>query len=396
MKILITNVFGFENKGDFELFNNLISIIKSSGHTDWEITAVCRNPSTVLLPKVRTVEQLGKVTGQKFSSFRRFVYFSAAFISKYIPSIILLLPRNQSETIKAFSGCDLAIACPGGFLEDSRLSLYAHLAQLALCLFFRKKVVLSPMSIGPVKSKFGKLILAFILSKVSQVFVRESFSYRFCKDELSLKNITLSSDLALDSCNFKKESVSKVESDFICMVPIKWSFPNTVNPSESMEVFYNQFAELAIELASHYGKKIKLVCQVDSDLPAILRVESLLSEHLNVEVYNGDRSPKALKALYSKSFALISCRFHSAIFGITSLCPTISIGYLPKSQFILRDLLLEDHFFPIDNFSKNQVLRRLDSLVTDRSYLERYLKAGNKASDLIENFRVVIKNLGKV
>jgi colanic acid/amylovoran biosynthesis protein len=93
------------------------------------------------------------------------------------------------------------------------------------------------------------------------------------------------------------------------------------------------------------------------------------------------RDPPILRALIARSTIFLETRFHSCIFAMLAGRPTFAIAYLPKTTFIMNDLLLQDRHTPIDAIDVDAVLKKLSC------DLENIVVAESEISVAISNYR---------
>lgn len=370
MKVLITNVFGPLNRGDHELFQELIRHFDGA---DVSLSAIARDPelSKRHFPSVTFYEQLGKASrGNKLKQvLTRIFYLVASFIYPYNKSLAArLLPTSQYGALNAMKEADLVVGCAGGYIEDSSLSLYPQLAQLLLAGRLRKELLLAPVSLGPVRKKVPKLLAKRALQGCSKIFVRELHSKRFC-DVLDVPT-ELANDLAfLNQVESAAHSIDGTAAKHICATVIKWSFPGAANPEEALESYCQRFALVLNKLAYETGLPIKLIVQVENDLPAIERVAELCNAEC--EIMRDAKSPELIKQLLRESFCLLASRFHSAVFALTVGCPVIALAYLPKTTGMLELYNVPELGRSIDDFDAEELSQALLHLGNNRGAFEQ-------------------------
>ncbi len=363
-QVVVTNVFGPMNRGDHELFKVLIEKLEKY---DLKISAIARDPElcSTYFPNIQFYEQLGKCTeGAYFQQIlSRVIYLILSTLTPFFNPLKYLLPDSQRKALDAISQADLVISCPGGFLEDSTPSLYTHLVQLLASVLFGKRIVMAPMSIGPIKAFLPKNILKFILLRVDAIFVREPISEKFCQ-QLGVSS-KISDDLAFVNSNLAFESIDH-ESNVNCIVAtvINWNFPNSNDSNAARNKYIDSMSETLNNLHASTNLPVKLIVQVENDLPAIEKVRYKLN--MPCEIMYGVNTPEKIKELLGASFCLIASRFHSAIFSLSVGCPVIALSYLPKTSGMLDLYGLSDLHRPIDNFDPQEVASSLKKIASDR------------------------------
>ncbi|QXX81915.1 polysaccharide pyruvyl transferase family protein [Providencia sp. R33] len=369
MKILVTNVFGPLNLGDFELFSTLIKKISINNN---KISAIARDPKLCSehFPNINFYEQLGKASNPLY----RIIYLLLCFLyifSFFRPLCKLLLPSDQYNALASLKKMDLVIGCPGGFLEDSSFSFYTHAMQVYICSKLSKKMIMSPMSIGPVKNKFNLFILKSCLKNIEIIFTREEISHELC-NSLKLNN-KLSSDLAFDEFIENNKINNHPKNKKVYFTVINWNFPN-YNQKEK-EVLFEKYIDSLVDTAKFiyekYKFEIKIINQVDSDSFAIDQFhQKLLNLSVPSEIVFRDSNPKQVMNELKNAELVIASRFHSAIFSLNVGAPVIAISYLPKTTGMLDLYGASELYQNIDSINTEDLIALSDKFINDNeSYL---------------------------
>lgn len=393
MNVIVTNVFGPLNFGDYELFSELISVVESSG--EHRIYAIARDPILCKdkFPKVTFFEQLGKsdkVSSRIFRLLSCFVFLISRRLAK------AALPESQYAALAAMADADVAIGCPGGFLEDSSASFYAHLAQLYLASKLAKKTILSPMSIGPARSRVNRVLLKIAIKSASEIFVRERFSATLC-DTLKL-SCTMSNDLAFRRFLSEKDLDRKEIGQTLYLTVINWSFPNSEDPQKSLENYLEKLVSVTKKLVEQHCLSVRVLMQVASDLPAIERFMAGLSvAGVESELVGHGHSPVTIMEELSKARLVIASRFHSAIFSLNVGVPVMAISYLPKTTEMLQLYGCDELFVDIDSFSVLELYTQCDRFLNDEQEfysIRRKMEEGlvEVGDPFVEQIRLELNN----
>ncbi|QXC33760.1 polysaccharide pyruvyl transferase family protein [Aeromonas sp. FDAARGOS 1407] len=367
MKIVVSNVFGPLNLGDFELFKKLVNMIESDAA---QITAIAREPelSSYHFPNIEFCEQLGKAN----TWYLRFIYLFFSFIYLFSPALTkMVLPKSQYRALMNLRDSDITIACPGGFLEDSTFSFYAHLVQIFLAKKLSKKVVLAPMSIGPARSRINKFFLKRVLNEIDRIYVRELVSAKLC-EELNI-NYVLSNDLAFE---LKVESTTQViKTNRALFTIINWNFPTSDDPVHQLNNYINSLVNAALHLHYQYGFDIGVIQQVASDKPAIDRfVRELAKKNIPVTIEGDGYTPEKIMNLIASVKVVVASRFHSAIFSLNVKTPVVPISYLPKTSGMLELYNCKDICLDIVDLDSNELVMKLNKLLDEPEYYAEVLK----------------------
>ncbi len=373
MKIVITNVFGPLNLGDFELFKKLVERIDLTKN---EVSAIARDSELCEkhFSKIDFFEQLGKAKSRYSRLF--YLFLSLLFVfNKRIPKCFL--PKSQFDALLKLEASDMVLACPGGFLEDSSLSFYTHLIQLYVASKLTKACILSPMSIGPVRSRIKRFLLKKTLSNVDKVYVRELVSSGLCR-ELAI-NHEISNDLAFEFNT--KCDVNRKCKNIAYFTIINWNFPLSKDKEYQLDNYINSLVETAIFIREKYGFNISVIQQVASDKPAIDRFLNELSKvGISTTTVGEGLTPDEIMLLISEANIVIASRFHSAIFSLNVGTPVVAISYLPKTTGMLDLYEVPELYLYITDLRACLLKEKCSSLLDDPVYYP------NLRRRLINNF----------
>jgi colanic acid/amylovoran biosynthesis protein len=145
---------------------------------------------------------------------------------------------------------------------------------------------------------------------------------------------------------------------------INWNFPNSNDSNAARNKYIDSMSETLNNLHASTNLPVKLIVQVENDLPAIEKVRCKLN--VPCEIMYAVNTPEKIKELLGSSFCLVASRFHSAIFSLSVGCPVIALSYLPKTSGMLDLYGLSDLHRPIDNFDPQEVASSLKNIASDR------------------------------
>lgn len=374
--VVITNAFGIDNRGDWELLSQTIN--KISSYKPRSISIISN--STVRwneLDKNINIFHQPLVIKQKtvFSPALKVIYFLLSIISIYFSYIIHLLPKNSQASLKILINCDIAVCCAGGYLEDSGNGIYSHLLQILILKILGKKYILAPMSIGPVRTLAAKVMLKYILKGADIIYVREKYSYEL------VKSLNLCPELCADLAIYSDPDIKwepNKDKKYICFTAVKWSFPKSKNPHQDKVNYVHQIAIALNTICKSQDTELCILLQTKSDLPVVDEITKLLDIEYRIEYC--DRGPSEIKSILSKSDGLIASRLHSGLFALSIGCPFLAISYLPKTESILEMLGLEQNQTSIYG-------------VTAKEIVENFYSVTRKNNETIKIFRKKMETL---
>lgn len=314
-------------------------------------------------------------------------FVSMSFLLRICESLKLVEYFFSSEIFKSislFHEADVVFVKGGGFLhaygeKRAPYVIWYLLFYIKLAKKLRKKIVILPNSFGPFNGVSVERQIYRALHDVDLIFSRESISSKMLSHLLN-RDIPIEKDLGfflesdksfniddfLDSYNLKKD-------DKIVGITVRpWRFPTKENPILCYKEYLNSVVSF-IEFLIANGYKVALCNQSigpnshEDDRNAINEVYKYFTDNIDVVWINENLACSQLKKVYSSFYAFLGTRFHSVIFSITSLVPSIAIGYGGnKALGIMNDLNLGKLQVSIDEVSTKQLISCFNYLVTNR------------------------------
>jgi colanic acid/amylovoran biosynthesis protein len=373
-RIVVFNVFGHRNTGDAMLLEALIDLLLARVPAS-AIEGVAFDVASERrwMPEIRWHQRISNKVrpGRAGQAWQLVTLIVAALIatSRLFLPLKRLLPAEQRSAVEALDGADLAISCPGGYLEDSNRAYLLNLLQMLLARRLAKRVILAPQSIGPIRSDQGKKALGFTLRRMDASYVREQPSHAFVTALALAGEITLrtSGDLAFWYDRRREDGAAaewaKLGVDparpIVGMTVVEWYFPQHPDPAAAQQAYLDSLSALIARLRAEGRHQIVLFNQVASDLPVAERLAAM-SPGLIVDRHSRDSGVFA--AMIARCELFVGSRVHSCIFGLLGAVPTVAIAYLPKTTGIMADLGLGDYVIPIDAITPEALATRFDAV----------------------------------
>lgn len=294
------------------------------------------------------------------------------------------------RTVQQFHKAKTIFVKGGGFIhaygeKTAPYLMWYFLFYVRLAKALGKKVVFLPNSYGPfigltvekqVRSVFGQLDL---------VYARENVSAQSL-GHLMGKKIPVEMDLGFFLEKGSQEEAVKIlekynlsKEDKIVGVTIRpWRFPGLSNPEALYKKYINSVADLTRHLLAK-GYKVALCNQSlgpnshEDDRNAIRDLLAQVQDP-NVVWINENLSCDILKAVYSNFYFFIGTRFHSIIFSLTSLVPSIAIGYGGnKAKGIMGDFRLDDYVVQIQDVESDLLINMFDKAISEYDNIKNQL-----------------------
>ncbi|NML56929.1 polysaccharide pyruvyl transferase family protein [Chryseobacterium cheonjiense] len=305
------------------------------------------------------------------------------------------------RTVKQFHQAKTIFVKGGGFIhaygeKTAPYLMWYFLFYVRLAKALGKKVVFLPNSYGPfigltvekqVRSVFGKLDL---------VYARENVSAQSL-GQLMGKKIPVEMDLGFFLEKGSQEEAIKIldkynlsKDDKIVGVTIRpWRFPGLSNPEALYQKYINSVADLTKHLLAK-GYKVALCNQSlgpnshEDDRNAINDLLAKVKDP-NMIWINENLSCDILKAVYSNFYFFVGTRFHSIIFSLTSLVPSIAIGYGGnKAKGIMGDFSLNNYVVQIQDVQSDLLIDMFDKAISEYDTIKNQL---NRSMGLVAESR---------
>ena len=284
----------------------------------------------------------------------------------------------------AYREAELIVSVPGNqFYSSGRFGwpFPVSISGTLLAHRYRKPLVVLPQSIGPLKRWWERALIRKSFGKARQVYLRDDKSLELAEQiGLPMEKVYYLPDLALSL--LPSEAAQATEVLFNAGVDLEQpklgvTLISRMNRSFDSQVMQNYYTEIGKALAG-FSKKhtVQIVffnqvvgpTSVETDgIPTALVVNNLREQGADVFHVDETVTPSLLKACYGQMDAFVATRLHSGIYAIGMAVPTLFIGYLTKTQGMVRSLQIEDDFLDISVLSEASFGEKLETLWTNRN-----------------------------
>jgi len=305
------------------------------------------------------------------------------------------------QTVKQFHEAKTIFVKGGGFIhaygeKTAPYLMWYFLFYVRLAKALGKKVVFLPNSYGPFIGLTVKQQVRTVFNQLDLVYARENVSSKSLGDLLG-KKIPVEMDLGFFLEKGSQDEALKIlqkynlkTHDKIVGVTIRpWRFPGLSNP----EGLYKNYIDSVVDLTKHMlskGYKVALCNQSlgpnshEDDRNAIRDLLAQVQDP-NIIWINENLPCDTLKALYSNFYFFIGTRFHSIIFSLTSLVPSIAIGYGGnKALGIMGDFSLDDYVVQIQDVQSDGLIKMFDKAILEYDAIKLQLE---KSMSLVTDSR---------
>ena len=304
----------------------------------------------------------------------------------------LLTPSALISILDPYLGADLVISEPGGFLYSSGngISLLLALYSIALAVMARKPVYLFPQTIGPLRHRWEKWLLRWVLQRARIVMVREPVSlklvqgYGVCNPDLRLvPDVAFTFPAAPQpeaEAWLRAQGIDPLsERPCLGMTLLNWGVQN---PRFTRQGEYEQACAAAARwFVEHTSGVVFFFPQVwegslhgDDRIPAQRVADQLSDLGEAVRMIQEPLPGATLKAVYGLMDIFIGTRMHSNIFALSQGVPVIAIGYLHKTRGIAEMAGISEWVIDIGEVDAQNLTSRLAALWEDRLTVGKHIQ----------------------
>jgi len=409
--IIISHVYSSDNKGDAALVSVLIHDLrrkfKGANITILRLESVKRNSKFEGVPEKPSF--MYYVANKYHNPLAKLGY------ALYMMSATLLwatwyrhtgrslyLPVHLREVAKLYQQADLIVPVGGGYLRSRKgLAMRFNVPLLLHPLLFgyllRKPTVLYSQSVGPFQNRLEKLMVAFVLKRMTLILLREDTSVALLANLGVTSNVTRAVDSGFLLRSSKEIDIRKrydIPADRLLVGVTVRSWLKDEAQTAYEKAVANSLDTLVETAKAH----IVFIPQVtaakgDDDRLVSSRVYDFMHHKEEAILVDDVPDHHRIKALYNDLDILLGTRFHSVIFSLTSLVPVLAIEYEHKTSGIMRDLKLENWVIKIEEVTSENLTKKLQELVQKQGYyrqhlsqhLPPYLDEARRTVDILES-----------
>lgn len=379
MKILLIGHGGSSNRGCEAIVRSTIDIINHYLR-ETEITIMSRDPSSdraALFPDLENVSIPDIVTDypQKHS----FQWLAKGLDRRVIQRILPGLPSYFSIVNRSFyRGKDVVISIGG---DNFCYEMPSHFfGELALARTLGSLTVIWAATISPFQTRRLEKIWAKRLRKVDLITVRDSISLEYLRSIGVVENVRHVADPAfLLSAKAEGASLlSSFKSHGIIGIGMSALIPRYVSGSDKYVSAFTSFGKALLSdtntrlvLVPHVVSKIK-----DYDDESICRqLASRIGEYDRIIIIDRNNNSSQLKYIIAQCDYFIGARTHSTISSLSSLVPTLSIGYSAKAYGINEDIFgHSDYVLSTSNLNEKSLYEKFMLLCKNRRKIIQKLR----------------------
>lgn len=305
-RIVISGYYGFNNIGDESILRAVVDNLREK-LGDIEITVLSQNPS---------------LTSEKFN----------------VKSVYRM---NIKQVMGVIKSADLLISGGGSLLQDStsKKSIAYYLGIIWIALLLRKKVFIYSQGIGPIGSKFNRMLVKKTLNRLNYIVVRDEQSKELlCEIGVKPFNIYVTADPVI---RVKKASLD-IGQDILkkagfAKQPNKMTVGIALRGLKLKSNFIDEICEAAEQIIDKYNAQVVFIpFHFNEDMQAIQAIENKL-ENRATYIKNKYLTEEMLSIIGNMD-VLVGVRLHSLIHAAIMDVPMIAISYDPKINSFMHML----------------------------------------------------------
>jgi colanic acid/amylovoran biosynthesis protein len=393
-KILLVNFHSTMNAGDLGLLISarefLLRVFPSCEITvsaNWPNEPAYRENGFTVVPSPWSLSGLNMNTSI-FQQLRNFLCISTKLW--ILNSKCILADPDVDLLRSAYLEADIIVSVPGNqFYSSGRFGWPFPVSILGVLLAqrYKKPLVILPQSIGPLRRWWEKMLLRRAYGKARRIFLRDEKSLELAKEiGLPSEKVSYSPDLALGlqpgDPVLALEILQEGGVD-LTRTKLGVTLISKMNRSFDSKAMQNYYAVLEVALSNFardhlaqiiFFDQVSGPTPIENDSIPTARMVSAL-RRLGIDAIHVNRSltPDLLKACYGQMDAFLATRLHSGIYAIGMTVPTLFIGYLTKTQGIVRSLNIEDSFIDISDLNETMLRAKLEALWVNREEKRTHL-----------------------
>ena len=347
MKIVLSGFYGLGNTGDEAILKAIVDNLRSELNNP-EITVFSLSP-----------EQTAKEHGVK--------------------SVYRGWRLQNKEKVKALRNADLLISGGGGLLQDTYPTkfLFGPLPYYLLIVFLAKlcgaKVMFFSQGIGPVTSTWGKILMKVFANMANFVTVRDQYSKEYLHS-LGVKRpeTVVTADIVFafqgteDTSAYDSLDLTGNEK-LIAVAPRPWF--------EHEDEYIAKMAWVLDELIEQRNvTPVFVPMEPPYDTNVSIKIKAKMKHAQSTKLLGENFSPNQFYNFIGQTEMTLALRLHALIFAALSNVPHIGLSYDRKVESFLKRSGMWKHSFPLENFSKEELLGQAIYALDSKDELKDMMK----------------------
>ncbi|MDQ6634399.1 MAG: polysaccharide pyruvyl transferase family protein [Gemmatimonadota bacterium] len=290
---------------------------------------------------------------------------------------------------------DVVVLAGGGYLFSARrrinASLIHSLAVIWLALAARKRLVMMPQSIGPLKGSFDRWIVKKTLAHVSPIVVREQTAFAELTALMHPADLRLCPDVALYGWPPQQAlAPRRTGRPTVGVLVMDWTWARATS-RRGLDRYRQELLTLITDLGR---ADVDVVLLGGCKLPELGQDDMVVAREIaDLVAAATGRAPALAEASDPDAFrsrlatldVVVGTRLHSCLLALACGVPAIALGYQPKTAGSYELLGLPELYHDVEAFTAADVGRQVNAILRDQTaWNDRVAGAAARARAQIE------------
>ncbi len=302
-----------------------------------------------------------------------------------VPELEFRKVKSINSFIRNIKGCDIIFDTSGG---DSYSDIYGNTRMLHqyvpkyISLLLRKKLVLTPQTVGPFQNIIWKQLCGKQMKKCIAIFARDNVSYMLGKNEFGLSNIYQVTDMAMILPYDKKMQERVPGSKLRVGVNVSgllynggYTKDNQFGLKSNYKVLIDKLIKMLIEEISCdvYLIPHVITTGIESDNEAC---EILKRKYPSIRYEGIFKDPIEAKSFISGLDLLIGSRMHSTIAAISCGIPVVPLSYSRKFEGLFGSVDYQE-CINLKEIDEESALKKIRKYINELQKLQMDVQKSN-------------------
>lgn len=363
-------------------------------------------------------EQVFSISNSHKSFFQKFL--------EYMKNCMMALARSKGwcftlkDNINNYVSCDCILSTGGDMLtEDYGLpSFLITASNLILGKWIGKPIIIYAESVGPFRSKIGKMFARYLFKNSALIMLRDEISIKHLHDiGINVSSVVMTTDSAfllepspperIDDI-LAKEGIHNQGTRMVGIAPskiiAKYGFEGISGIEAKYDTYTTLMARLIEYVNSEFQAEVLLVPHVlgpgDIDDRLVARdIMEKIDTNVKCIAIEKEYSAEEIKGIIGRCDLFIGSRMHSTIASTSMGVPTIAIAYSHKTYGIIGIALNQNDFIlDVANISYDSLVEKIDDIWETKETIREQLllKMDSIKQEAINTGRIVTDLLKKM
>jgi len=304
---------------------------------------------------------------------------------------------SRNEILRSYIEADIVIShTAGDRLTDQRPYSYflEVFMEYIIPIMLNKTIILSPQTIGPFNTLFGRLAGKFILNHSKIICVREKNSLEYLKAiGIPSQKIFLVPDLAFifqpspsqDIENALRENNVNITTPHLVGVSLRHMVKHQYLSDYEHQKYVKTMSAMIEYVIERFDASVVIVPQLGFKKPYRLHLKEVTDEVIkNVKnkdrVYNIEKREypaEVLKGIIGKCDLFVGTFMHANIASLSMCVPTVALSYGYKFEGIMEYMGQKKYVSSVYNINFEDLISKVEDAWNNKEKIKKELKERN-------------------